>query len=605
MMVNVLRRMRNRPRGQILIILAIGTLVLIAFTGFALDLAQYLIFRAQVRRAVDAAAMAAAAHFRGQYTNMNEMRSAMRAAAEEVLALNGFNVANMKIVTSMDGLCDDPATDIRTVPDMYLCFPRQRKKVWVEAQVTYETAFIRLFGLKTVTVTASAVGEAASLDVVLVIDISASLAYGRGADPTKPDHEFDDPAKCNVDPANPCLPFEYIRRAAKQFARQILDLPCNNPSNPDDCLEQDRLAIVVFSTGWEPAPRGTYIVMNGSSPWFKRYRDVEPYLNNLKVYDPGVTLKDWLDAGQPAWAGVVRTYTDSNGVPCDPAQGGDCQYRGNSCTLTLILGDGNDDVSTCTSTNIGGALREAGRVLYTDWRDDALRVVILLSTGVPNATFATWVQPDTGDPLNPPRGVKPKDDYPLPPQPPGTLSSENLKELPFGYCPSSTQWSVINPGTSIPAYAQCRDLDVARYVNGRWVPSRRTNIRNDPLFDAEDYAYYYGDKLGCPSDPAEAASRGCPFPGLEAVIFTVGIGDEVVSLAASEPGDPPAGAFFLRYLAALGDDNDPTTDPCRNEPYVPTGNRQKCGNYFWLRQGSDVREVLDEIARRIFTRLSH
>ncbi len=595
-------RMRTRPRAQILIILAIGTLVLIGFTGFALDLSQYLIFRANLRRAVDAAAMAAASHFRGQYTDVGQMRTGMQRAAKEVLALNGFDVTNLELVTSIDNdpdtpskpVCDDPAEDINNIPDKYLCFPRQRKKVWVKADVTYNTAFIRLFGVRTVTVSADAVGESASMDVVLVIDISGSMAYGHGADPTKPDHELDDPAECNKypgDTAKGCLPFEYIRAAAIKFARQILDLPCNNPNNPNDCLEQDRLGIVVFSSSWENDPannRGTFIVFtNDGKPWFRRFRDVEKKIQALRVYDPGITTKEWMDAGNPEWPGSARHYTRDGtlyGEICAGPGDAPCQYVRNVC---LPYAAGIDDISTCMSTNLGGALKYAGAVLGTDFRADALRVVILLTTGVPNATPAA---PDDKDP--PQWRVK--------------LSKAQVKQLPFGYCPKNTQYSWSNPSLGIPDYGQCRDLDVAYKSGGRWKPKRRTSF-GDPNFDAEDYAYYYADALGCPADPGEAAKRGCATKGLDAVLFAIGIGDEVISTKVSQAGDPPAGAFFLRYVAALGDDNDPRTDVCQSEgkPFVPSGSRQKCGHYFWLRRGSDIQGVFDEIARRIFTRLSH
>ncbi len=596
-------RAPRHSRAQIMVILAVGTLVLLAFTGFALDLAQYLIFRAQLRRAVDAAAIAAASHFRGQYTNVSQMRNGMERAAKEVLALNGFDVSHVEVVTSIDNsppVCDDPATDINEVPDKYICFPRQRKKVWVKAEVTYNTAFLRLFGIKTITVTAAAVGESAAMDVVLIIDISSSLAYGHG-DPTKPDHELDDPYTCNQYPndlTNGCLPFEYIRSAAKQFANKILDLSCADPTDPNNCLEQDRMALVVFSTGWENEPssfRGTFVVLNNNGkPWFRKRSDVLAKLDALRVYDPGVTAKEWIDAGAPEWPGSARLYTRDGtlgGEVCAGPHDPPCEYVRNVC---LPLAAGVNDISTCMSTNLGGALKLAQSVLSTDFRSDALRVVVLLTTGVPNATFADMDGYEP--PIDDTDVLEWKD----------VLDSNEKNQLPFGYCPQDTQYSWRHPSWGIPDYGQCRDLDVAHLSGGRWVPSRRTST-SDPAFDAEDYAYYYVDALGCPNDATEASARGCATKGMEAVLFAIGIGEEVVSTDVSESGDPPAGAMFLRYAAALGDDNDPRTDVCQSQgkPFVPTGTKQKCGNYFWIESGSDVRAVFDEIARRIFTRISH
>ncbi|NPA31448.1 MAG: hypothetical protein GXO37_05555, partial [Chloroflexi bacterium] len=123
---------RVQRKAQLLVIFAIGILAMLAFTGFALDMAQYLIYRAHLRRAVDAAAMAAASQFRSNYSTVAQMKAGMQRAAEETLALNGIQVSSMDIKTSIDvdsgglPLCDDPANDAVQVPDKYLCFPRGR-----------------------------------------------------------------------------------------------------------------------------------------------------------------------------------------------------------------------------------------------------------------------------------------------------------------------------------------------------------------------------------------------------------------------------------------------------------------------------------------------
>ncbi|NPA30822.1 MAG: hypothetical protein GXO37_02345 [Chloroflexi bacterium] len=54
----------------------------------------------------------------------------------------------------------------------------------------------------------------------------------------------------------------------------------------------------------------------------------------------------------------------------------------------------------------------------------------------------------------------------------------------------------------------------------------------------------------------------------------------------------------------MGDDNDPTTNLCDRPPYN-SNYALDCGNYYYRSSGADIAEVFDEIARRIFTRLSH
>ena len=121
---------------------------------------------------------------------------------------------------------------------------------------------------------------------------------------------------------------------------------------------------------------------------------------------------------------------------------------------------------------------------------------------------------------------------------------------------------------------------------------------SDPEFDADDYGRYWADYVACPPDNP---SSECATPGQGAFIFAIGMGQEVLDTSLSDPGDPPAGAALLRYIANVGEDNDPSTDVlCQGVPY-----NQDCGNYYYRASGSEIGEVFDDIAQRIFTRLSH
>jgi len=595
-----LSRSTRREKAQVVVILAISIIALLAFVGLSMDMAQYLIFKARLRRAVDAAAMAAASHFRSNYNSIAQMKQGMERAAQEALALNGFEVDTMQIATSVDAdaqgtpLCSDPASDIEQVPDKYVCFPWGRKKVWIQASVTIPTAFIRLVGPKTLTITADAVGEAASLDLVLALDISVSMAYD-GHSPAQ-----HDPVECSNHPGSltqGCLPFEYVRAAAKEFVRKILDMPCADPSSPTQCLEQDRVAIVLFSTGWEdgedpndpndpnddPTYRGTFrLTAPNGSYWFKQQSDAITALDDMKLYQPAHSCQEWVNEGLHDWPGVClcygpdciadpdpdryRVYNPETGE-IDPSYGIPC--------MMLVKHSSEDfparDVSTCTTTNIGGALQLAGELFHDYGRTDALWVTVLLTDGSANATGPA---PDDTFPLNIPLDG----DYPL-------------DERPFGYCPESTQNNRPDDW--------CRDLNTAG--------DGSRHSWGSPLFDADDYARYWADFVACPPLPDPQANPPTPTPpvgcstwGQGAYIFAIGMGEEVLRSSSSLPGDPPAGAALLRYIAAVGDDNDPTTDPCFGVPYS-----QDCGNYYYRASGSQIREVFDDIAQRIFTRLSH
>ena len=558
----------RRPRGQAVVLLVLGIVVLLAFVGLGLDLAQYLIMRARLRRAVDAAAMAAAARFRGQYSSPEEMKGRMEQVAREALVLNGFHADSLNIITSIDTengtpLCNDPEEDIHHTPERYICFPVGRKKVWVEATASFPTAFIRLVGVPRISVTADAVGEAASLDLVLALDISLSMTYEGGT------ARQIDPTECSLHPStwngseailnsDGCYPFEYVRAAAMNFVSKILDMDCANPSDPNQCLEQDRVAIVLFSTGWGNAPesfRGTFFLTHNRSHWFRRQEDAIDALENIKVYQPAEICKTWWDSGHPDEPGVCLCYGPScsetpepdhsnyQGLPGSPDRGTPCMMRVNH--------PDDPDISTCLTTDIGDALKLAGQLFHDEGRRDALWVTVLLTDGAATATG--------------PAG----DDDPAHP----------LEYLPFGYCPSDDQDT------------KCRDTNTGG-------PGSRHPQSDVAHYDADDYARDQADYVACPPDnpPSE-----CATPGQGAFIFAIGMGQEVLDTSLSDPGDPPAGAALLRYIANVGEDNDPTTDLlCDNVPYD-----QDCGNYYYRASGSEIGEVFEDIAQRIFTRLSH
>ena len=85
------------------------------------------------------------------------------------------------------------------------------------------------------------------------------------------------------------------------------------------------------------------------------------------------------------------------------------------------------------------------------------------------------------------------------------------------------------------------------------------------------------------------------------VIFAIGLGTNVTD-NPQDLGNPRAGEFLLRYIAAVGIDAQPTTDPfCSPDP----GMEVSCGNYYWSPDGSGLVNVFEDIASRIFTRITH
>ena len=90
------------------------------------------------------------------------------------------------------------------------------------------------------------------------------------------------------------------------------------------------------------------------------------------------------------------------------------------------------------------------------------------------------------------------------------------------------------------------------------------------------------------------------------MIFTIGLGELVTNNTNCDVGtwggscELDVGEKLLRYLAAVGDDGNPTTDPCST-----AGVGADCGNYYYSPTGAGLLEVFEAIASRIFTRITH
>ena len=502
----------RREKGQALILFAIFIVVLLGFIGLAIDVGRIYVAIGSLRRAVDAASLGAASQFREGRTI-----SEMTAMATQIMNMNGVSPASIVVE-------DCPHAVISGDP--VLCVSPRRKYVRVTASANVQMTFLRVININQLSISANAIGEAASLDVVLVIDISESMAQYQSDHPTDtpPHHAGDqfDPSVCNAD--NSCQPFEKVRAAANDFVDRILDLPI--------AQESDRLAIVYFSNGWQSDPvKYSYGNNNGAtdvvSPgWMTDKATAHAAVNSLKVFQPPACNPN----GIAPIAGTCLLYDSGN------FQGIECPAYRNS--------DPNDP-SSCTTTNTGGGLTLAGNMFADQSRPDALWVVIFLSDGAANASNAT-------------------------------------SGHTYGYCPDSDWDSPF-----------CRDL----FASTRHVGS------SDPLhYDADDYARDSADFVGCyQTNPAPACAY-LPHGGQGALIFTIGLGNQVTKNYPG--GDLPAGVALLRYIAAAGDDGNPATDLCSGYYGNMAGWQTNCGNYYYDATGNKLIPVFEEIASRIFTRIS-
>ena len=208
------------------------------------------------------------------------------------------------------------------------------------------------------------------------------------------------------------------------------------------------------------------------------------------------------------------------------------------------------DPSLCTSTNIADGEKVGGTQFGAFLREEAVPIFILLSDGSANAAT---------------------DSFGLP------------------ICPSPS-----GPGapTWVEPFCRDEDFEVAQGAFG---------------YDTEDAAVDQGYFVGCPeANSFDPLLTSCSAPGQGAVVFTIGLGEQMTNnnncdLTAYPGGcEPDQGEKLLRYIAAIGDDGDPSTDPCSS-----VGVGVSCGNYYFSPTGAGLLQVFEAIASRIFTRITH
>ena len=181
---------RRARSGQAIIIIALGFIVLVAFVGIATDAALLFVRYNTLRRAVDAAAIAAAGQVR-EDTSYTQLV----ATASGYIRYHGLDPASVKVETCETDIVNFKAKNpgwestptnpkvidvlISTtngVPNSELCRKDPAKLIRVSAQINSPTTFLSVLGFSTVTLSASSVSQTAQLDVVLLIDGSSSMS---------------------------------------------------------------------------------------------------------------------------------------------------------------------------------------------------------------------------------------------------------------------------------------------------------------------------------------------------------------------------------------------------------------------------------------------
>ncbi|MBI5958498.1 MAG: hypothetical protein HY866_07185 [Chloroflexi bacterium] len=700
----VSKRLRRSQRGQSIVLLAFAFIALVAFVGLVTDVALLFVRYAALRRAVDAAAIAAAGQIR-EGTDYGEVA----VAAEQYLELHNLDSQSILVETCETDIYQwrsgfgpwegDPHPEAAypkvadNMAETELCdWDDPHKLVRVSAQIESPTTFLSLIGIGNITLSTTSVSETAVLDVALVIDTSESMAKE-----TQTSHytainidHYLGTGTLNVRPECYTTDDDVNIRDIDPLARERWEGCCNDPgqgSVSDGNVRKAGGGFLINGYIWHD--------VNANGMWDGTHEDgvSTTAAASTSLTDPDgfnfTTLicrpfKDVKDAARlfikqldfVRGDRVVLVTFDRNGVAYDP-DGDDVDQplrpmirseRVAIDTLNLKIGvlinkgdsrlfnlcEGNDvanaawaawrdgsepvqpalrpvayeTIASCGNTNVGGGILAANNALTDpiDIRREAVWVMIVLSDGAANVT-------------NPTRDAVNQTDYGF-----------------YGYCPwwtfclrgdRTTYDSAAGWGNGSGYYQNFSDPDDP-YLNGlEWPECTETNPSqpelaapvcndDDPAtrhfcidwntgepetgnpdcsstghYDADDYARDMADFAGL----IEVVPDGKK--GNFIAIFSIGFGDEVEEEKTAAP--------LLRYLADAGDngfidnnfqqdwrDNrqldfgdyrrygDP--DPCERTPELyPT---EQCGQYYFANNVSTLTAVFEDIASRMFTRLS-
>jgi hypothetical protein len=600
----------EREKGQILVIFAGALVILLFFIGLALDAGSLYVTYGNLKRAVDSAAVAAANEFKRDADT-----AAMTLAANEVLGLMNVDYSSLELL-----LCDGDNDGVRDTGLPILFEARcpntptedARKLVWVKAEQRAPLYFLSLMGFNDLVISTNTISEAAPLDVVIVLDTSESMAWG--IDPTTglpqtpgyiPNQEFNT-TNCNLN--DTCQPMKDAKDAAKALIGSLAQ-------------GYDRVAIVTYDTvSYERFALGTdldaaeqaiddLVKVHDDPPigykiwpeWRKAnvpynpmnsedldgdgldYDDPAklgytcPFAANY-VDDPEYLADRWwtVDEGLPPGPYIKAGW--NNGVPCDrddmydslnwydPVDGSGNKIPSEMWKWTIedhdqsVANLGSIDLKyrfTNLSTCSGCGLREGTNQLKNGGRFGAVWVMVFLSDGAVNLSDA----------------------------PPPNYAGNTYTGLPNGFCDGragTEHWNNYCKDNSFtPRY--CFDSDSSTCPPGTThvVKSAAHPILN--TYSVLDYA------LDMVDEAALTISTNTDEPlGNEIAIYSIGLNV-----------DGGVAEQFLRYMAAVGDDGDRDTDQCGT-----TAPNESCGQYYYAPTGDRLLPIFEDIASRIYTRIS-
>jgi hypothetical protein len=653
-----MNKTQKKSTGQILVIFGISLMALLFFVGLALDAGSLYITYGHLKRAVDSASIAAANEFKRGANS-----AAMQNTAAEVMTMmntdmNGVDLAVYICDENSDDE-DTETTDFDGVPDgkrdyfleevvpvFYALCPSwengdaAKKLVWVQATQKAPLYFLSLMGFGNVSLQTHTVSEAAPLDLVIVLDVSESMGeytpttFSDGSPNLFPDKSEPNSADgCNEN--NSCQPLRSAKDAAIALVDTLYDaidqvavVTYSNVAVAHPILNKNGESVYMSDDMAKVKEAIGDITLNDDAPLNKLFYDwlddsegeqkinfanPEDRDNDGRDIDDDAVLYDgyecpWADHPEvleDRWWSAPSPICTNMGVPCDLpaapaslfASGGAFEgWSGIPCDRDDKLdvydwdGDGiwteaDDQASrnylldndpdgggpfTATlaplSTCIGCGIRTGANVLKAAGRYGSVWVMVFLTDGTANLSDTPATNADILNPSAYPNGFCNS----VLGGPAGGFWDLSVRCKDTDWTP---RYCIDASGTTCPQAPAGADWVMGTYLGGF-----------DSRYSVLDYARDMVDEaaLQYPNNPNEPA-------GEDIAIYSIGLGDTA-----------GVSTKLLRYMALIGmEGRRETKDPCDGK-----ADTTWCGQYYYASGSEDLTPIFEDIASRIFTRIS-
>lgn len=548
-------------RGQAIVLIAMGFIMLLAFTGLVVDVARVFATRDELRRAVDAAGLAATAQFRQGATGEKITR-----AAYNLVATHGILSPTVTVET-----CQPiPGTG----KNVGLCPPTgdpARKLVRVTATAEVPMLFLQIVGIPTVAVSGENVSEAASVDAVLVLDNSESQSYNFAALP--------EPYRSKCDQTNVNDIYVCLNGGTLSVAKGGGTITgCNNETITD----------TAHLTAYPELTRGI------CQPFLKTKEAAVSFIKRLYPDYDRVAIINFNESGNPT---VPMTYrlNDGSGSAIDQINHMDVyaiRPDGSTGHIPCNSDTPPSEAWKCGSSNIG-----AGLILAHDefanpatYRADSLWVTILLVDGAANRT-----SPDTNISWSHPvYGVCPTSEQTTPLKCRDAAANSRHYAFPV----ASTMYDADD-------YARDRaDLLAAD-------PEKYPKIKAAGGAGVLVYTIALGKNSVCSNGNYTAPTGGAPAicTGFNPVYGDPDAAEQLLRYIADvgDDGDLTSGPCLgpknadptQYFVSPWGTLVTPLDFTARSN-----GLGLQCGNYYYAPDADQLEQIFLEIAGRIFTRIS-